>query len=858
LQNIVHRPLALSCRLGDEYTESEPIQHFSRGSGVSHHPVVSRRSAFASLWTLLCIVAAANAQDAATRSADEPTDQAAKSSDGLKSSAGKTPSDKSKDDVGVDLDAKLKAKKKKEERKPNFEIRSVRTSPSDTITYFKPNHWTLFHLDMIANNSDETVEVRTAYELVPESPHAVLFRRRVHLLKEQNKLSRLPLFLPEGRKGKSIEMALYYPGGVLPISPPGIERQPCTLLDPDQFLIVALSADPDNYRFLNGFQCVIPGSEVDDEEPAERRRYFHVVSQFQPTRPLVADSMLEWSTTSYVIWDDLDPGVLSKRQQEALVDWVYWGGQLIISGGSAATRLEQSFLTELLPADVVGSAEVTDLSELSARFLTSRNIQRPQAQVKPIQILPSKPVYLNKLQPRPQANAIDPRDVVGGQPLVVERSVGRGRIVMAAFSLYQPDLVLGWKEAYDTYWRERLLKIDETLPNTSFQLGAQPTRTYIRLPARKLSQFRLLSRDLGAGARRPMPIQAEKKESEQDYLGANSSLGMPSDAEEKESVAEWRDSTSLPAHARQSLLAATGIKIPPPDFVLAAAVSYLVVLVPLNWLICRFGFRRPEFAWLMAPLIILGFSIGIIKLARVNVGFDTTSHEIDVVEVFAGYPRAQVARFTCVYSGSRQRAQFRYEDQSVLTLPMSVGDVQRGRSIERLSLDWDMTEGVPMSLGPYEVHPRSIGMIRSEEIRSLAGPIRIQPGTVSGQWVIDNQSGWELLDCHWVNGPRKVRLGDLRPGDQVEYSNNLETRSSTGGDSAALHRDSASPELGDLSPRSMIELLEDRFLEMGLRDTEPRPRLVGWSPHPFPGQQILPEPDRAIGFTVFVVHLDKP
>src|SRR5262245_19736736 len=78
--------------------------------------------------------------------------------------AGKSTSDKSKDDTGVDLDAKLKAKKKKEERKPNFEIRLVRTCPSDTITFFKPNHWTQLQLDLIANNDDETVEVRTADE----------------------------------------------------------------------------------------------------------------------------------------------------------------------------------------------------------------------------------------------------------------------------------------------------------------------------------------------------------------------------------------------------------------------------------------------------------------------------------------------------------------------------------------------------------------------------------------------------------------------------------------------------------------------------------------------------------------------
>src|SRR5262245_10595507 len=411
-------------------------------------------------------------------------------------SAGKQPADRSKDDVGVDLDAKLKAKKKKEERKPTLEIRSAQTAPSDTIAYFKPNHWTMFQLDLIANNSDETVELRTGFESLLDTPHSIHYRRLVHLLKEQNRYVRLPVFLPEGRKGKSVEVGLYRPGGVLELNPPGLNREPCTLLGPEQFLIVTLSITPDNYRFLNNMQCVVPGSEADDNEPIPQRRYFLLVSQFHPTRPSLAETVLGWSTTSYVIWDDLDPSLLSKRQQDALIDWIHLGGQLIVSGGSAATRLEQSFLAEYLPADVVGSAQMEDLIELSTRYSTAKSIQHLQAQIKPINILPGKPVYMARLSPRPESEPLQPKDKVGDVPLVVERRIGRGRIVMAAFSLYQPELVQGWKEAYDTFWRERLFKIDETLPVATFQPGSEG-RTYVRLPARKLSQFRMIARDLG-------------------------------------------------------------------------------------------------------------------------------------------------------------------------------------------------------------------------------------------------------------------------------------------------------------------------------------------------------------------------
>ena len=837
---------------------------------MSHHGSFVQRIACASLWTILCVTTAGIAQESSdSRTKAAPARSQRSSQEQAKPGSGKS-ADKAKDDTGVDIDAKLKAKeKKKEERKPNFEIKVVRTSPSDTITYFKPNHWTLFHLELIANNSDETAEVRTSPESLldtMDTPHAVQYRRLVHLLKEQVKISRLPVFLPEGRKGgKSLESALYHPDGVLPIQPPGIDRQPLTVLDSDQFLIVALSADPDNYRFLSTMQCVEPGSEALDEQPRDKRRYFALVTQLQPTKPLVADTALGWTTTAYVICDDLDPGLLSARQQEALVDWLHLGGQLIISGGSAATRLEQSFLAPYLPADVVGSAQLADLSKLSGLYPTARTAEKPTPQPKPIPIQPNKPVYFAKLAPRPEADKVEAPDLIGDVPLVVERQVGQGRVLMAAFSLYEPDLVKDWKEGYDTFWRQRIFKIDETIPNASFQIG-QTGRTYVRLPARKLSRLRLLSRDFGAGTYKQRPVVQEKAKPEDEIFGATTVQvpGPRDELAEKDGVAEWRDTTPVPDAARQTLLAATGIKIPPPEFVLAAAISYLVVLVPLNWLVCRFGLRRPELAWLSAPVIILAFSVGIVRFARVNVGYDSTSHEIDVVELFAGYPRAHISRFTCVYSGSRGRYQFRYDDAAALALPMSIGNVQRGKNVERIYLDWDMTEGFPMTLGRYEVVPRSIGMVRAEEMKMFAGPMRLLPGTDAGQWSLDNQTGWELWDCHLVRGTELVRLGDIKPGEHLQYpppAQNATVSPAAVDENSAVHRiketggsmtgHSTTRELGDLSPLRMMALLEDRAIDSGTR-------LVGWAPKTVPGQQVHPKTDKAIGFTIFVVHLNKP
>jgi hypothetical protein len=615
-------------------------------------------------------------------------------------------------------------------------------------------------------------------------------------------------------------------------------------------------------------QCVVPGSEADDNEPVNVRRYFSLVTQFHPSRPMVADTAIAWSTTSHIIWDDLDPNLLTKRQQDALVDWLHFGGQLIVSGGSAATRLEQSFLADYLPADVVGSDQMQDLSEFSTRYQTARSIQRPQAQVKPINILPGKPVYMARLSPRPDSEPIEQRDKVGDVPLLVERRIGRGRIVMAAFSLYQPELSQGWKDAYDTFWRERLLKVDETLPVATFNPGASEARTYVRLPARKLSHFRLLARDLGAAARRARPTGPEIPPDSSDLSIPGVAMPGPLDENrERESVADWVDATPVAGTARQTLLNATGIEIPPRKFVLTISLAYLFVLVPLNWFVCRFGFRRPEFAWLITPGIILAFCIAIVQLARVNVGYDSTSQEIDIVEMFGGYSRGHVSRFTCVYSGSRERCQFRYDDMAAVALPMSMGQLQRGSAIERLALDWDITEGVAVGLGRYEVHPRSVGMVRAEEMRSFSGPFRLQAGARTDEWIVDNQSELELWDCQFMIADRTIALGDIRAGERIEISGSSVRRGDEdlGPSLYDVHRStetnedgtslSVVDELGKLSHVSLLDLCSQQNLGLGLRDSVNRPRLVGWAPRAVPGQQIHPVQDRSIGFTVFVVHL---
>ena len=62
-----------------------------------------------------------------------------------------------------------------------------------------------------------------------------------------------------------------------------------------------------------------------------------------------------WTSTAYVLWDEADPAWLDHDQQEALKDWLHWGGQLVISGPTTLDGLRDSFLAPYLPADATAN-----------------------------------------------------------------------------------------------------------------------------------------------------------------------------------------------------------------------------------------------------------------------------------------------------------------------------------------------------------------------------------------------------------------------------------------------------------------------------------------------------------------------
>ncbi len=233
-------------------------------------------------------------------------------------------------------------------------------------------------------------------------------------------------------------------------------------------------------------------------------------------------------------------------------------------------------------------------------------------------------------------------------------------------------------------------------------------------------------------------------------------------------VADWRDGAKLPKLSKDLLDEASGITIPSSKFVLRVILAYLITVIPLNWLLCRFVFNRREWTWVVVPLVALAFAIGVERVAARDIGYDTATDEIDLLEIHGDYPRAHLTRLVSLYSTGRSHFTISYpNDPTALALPFDNGLSIRGEDVSTST--WQ-SYPVP-SLIDYTVQPRSLSMFRAEQMLTLSGAIRLDEE--GGKRRLVNGGELELRDAILIDraGPDAQRerwLGSIAAGAVVE------------------------------------------------------------------------------------------
>jgi hypothetical protein len=436
---------------------------------------------------------------------------------------------KKKDEKAKDVDEAeeliKKRTKKLEKPKDDFEPLAVRMLPSNDPSpslkqppvLVKPGHWVTVSEEAKTNNFDFAGQLSTFCE-----------QQATNLpLEITDTTSRLwnwrPAILPKGQT-KRIECIFFVPrrerllGGVYSVRSElhslrggrteAFNTTVSPSLKPYEHLIVVLAANsvsPASYSHFDRLLSVrMP--QVEDRESEPLRYYFVFRPTVAKTAPLPSHS-LSWTTIAYVFWDDLDPGVLTAQQQQALVDWLHWGGQLIISGPSSLDKLKGSFLADYLPGEATDTVKLDQAAfdELNERYSLARNplIVAKQAQppkgetLRRIIVSEERPMIGVALKQHPAAKEMD-----GTGGLVVERRIGGGRIVVTRFPL--TDVRIKQWRNFDGFFNSALLRrpgriFKEDNLALDFQWD-DPNLAVMLLDARLGSTVRYFTRDIGWGS----------------------------------------------------------------------------------------------------------------------------------------------------------------------------------------------------------------------------------------------------------------------------------------------------------------------------------------------------------------------
>ena len=768
------------------------------------------------------------------------------------------------------LEEEQKKKDEDKKKKADFEIAPPIVMPSEPeapLPAVKPGHWESASQKMRANYRDFIGDSRLSIVNnqnqpypVAKTPFNVRTSRPVLLTKGKPKTTDTTFFVPETNQAISLSTELEERGLGLAIPQP---RTPLTPMPSYQYHFVVLAKEPSRYSFLKSLDSVkVPFDGESDADDTQDPVLYSIV-QLAPgqTVPL-PDNPLTWTSTAYVLWDEVDPGdPMSPEQEKAMVDWLHWGGQLIINGPDSLDLLKGSFLEQYLPATNSGTRKIAAddpaIAELNKHWMISTAK------------IPGEP-----LKPNAPWSGITLNIQAGGKflpntgQLLAERQVGRGRIVVSAVQLSERDLV-NWRSGFESLFNACLLRRPPRMYHEGYfgdvtLLWADEALKGRRLDAALNTNVRFFTRDLGVDS----AYHYENVQDETNQYQPYARGGQPTTLREYKpptaagGVGAWNDFSATANAARVALREAAGVEVPGSDFVVLCLAAYLIALVPLNWLIFN-AIGRVEWAWIAAPIIAIAGTWLIVQRAQLDIGFVRAQTEIGVLEQQPDYARAHLSRYTALYTSLSTTYDLVSANATTLIAPFpnDAGfQLLMGQSLTPVNFqryDDVRLVGLPIS-------SNSTGMVHTEQMQELDGAIRLGTTTTTGSPQIENRSKLELHSVCIVRKPTAAEtkkdphelegrwIGTILPGQSAPITDRFpalrdEKKKPYDEERVAESRTIGSPRL-NLEPMFHLAL-DPKYMEKG------ETRLVARVDEVLPGETITPEASQVRGATLVVAHL---
>jgi hypothetical protein len=314
---------------------------------------------------------------------------------------------------------------------------------------------------------------------------------------------------------------------------------------------------------------------------------------------------------------------------------------------------------------------------------------------------------------------------------------------------------------------------------------------------------------------------------------------------------------SAPANAaRESLREAAGVEVPRASFVVICVAVYLVVLVPLNWLFFR-AIGHVEWAWIVAPLIAIAATFGVVHFARLDIGFVRAQTEVAILELQPEYSRGHLTRFTALYTSLATTYDIEFDNLTALAAPFPARD--DFAMLRRSTVNFEKYDTVRLSR--LRVASNSTNVVHSEQMFVVEEPIRLGVSS-RGHQQVENLS---QLDLKAVG---IIRRTDEQPGPAGEiglegcWIGNLPSRESQPVSFVSLELDD-NQVLFAAERQNEIRLSDkglnlEPMMRVACDPSQIAPgetRLVGRVDEIMSGEKVFPEASQQQGSTLVLAHL---
>ena len=655
------------------------------------------------------------------------------------------------------------APEKKKSRLVSDELRTLPYSKEIVGNSVKPGHWYQTRQKLKANQNDESLTA-TLYQIDGNSNPTTVrnlgiplqFNRDISLAKGQEKTIELRLLQtdwpfesmePTNTTGKSNKLSIFMRYSQRGLGASVIDEE--FLLRPlkdYQYDMLVLSRNTPQHIFWRGLDCIVWPQAINDESTRIAPHRVIDIAE-EDLGQSIPNQLMTMTSISHMVINDVSLNTLPVDHQEAILDWLYFGGTIIINGPDAIAGIESSILKTYAPIQQTSSTTLTQDQIDKLNDTNSWRIRYAKTPSKDaIALKPSKSISILQGQLAEDSSWIT--DLEG---LVAERLVGQGRIVMTSFPMNHTALV-NWP-SYSALIQNAIL----------------------RKPARRVNfepEFQLVYDESSSGSETDPKLTTRLRLWARDLVGSTSSApkeSLVNQSSKASSYGAWNSESLVTNSSSNYLKKLSGINVPNLSTILKWLLGYLIVLVPMNWLVFRL-LGRLELAWLAAPFIAIAGVFVVARAVQLDVGFSRSQTSLQFIELHNRYPRGLLSSHHALYSSLTTNYQIVYPEGEGIVCPMPQ---PRQRSLLSAGglLPYKIADEKGTGFQSFPVLSNTIGLVQSEEVVSLTGAISwtIDQDAKSFQVTNDSQSIIRdvILEGSDDSGAKlRAIVGTLEPGEQ--------------------------------------------------------------------------------------------